>query len=126
MTERTPNTGLEPDEEQAKHLRQRREVLAQQLEIEELEERLAEVRQRQRASRTSRASELEDSPEDLMSTRGTSALRSACSPERSTSQARDFIRTLELVFALSGQAYSIEREKVLYGVMFLVGEPRET
>ncbi|KYG39675.1 hypothetical protein M433DRAFT_8704 [Acidomyces richmondensis BFW] len=43
MTERTPNTGLEPDEEQAKRLRQRREALAQQLEIEELEERLAET-----------------------------------------------------------------------------------
>lgn len=144
-TERTPNTGLEPDEEQAKRLRQRREALAQQLEIEELEERLAEVRQRRRAGRTSRASELEDSPEDLMSTRGTSASRSACSPQRSTSragrmklkepepfrgktlkEARDFIRTLELVFALSGQAYSMEREKVLYGVMFLAGEPRET
>jgi hypothetical protein len=39
--------------------------------------------------------------------------------------ARDFIRELELVFALLGNAYSLEREKVLYGVMFLAGDAHE-
>lgn len=41
-------------------------------------------------------------------------------------EARDFIRSLELVFALAPEAYQSENEKVLYGVMFLAGEPRET
>jgi hypothetical protein len=41
-------------------------------------------------------------------------------------EARDFIRSLELVFALAPDAYSKDQKKVLYGVMFLVGEPRET
>jgi hypothetical protein len=41
-------------------------------------------------------------------------------------EARDFIRSLELVFALAPDAYSAEQEKILYGVMFLAGEPRET
>jgi hypothetical protein len=40
-------------------------------------------------------------------------------------EARDFIRSLELVFALAPKAYSSEREKILYSVIFLVGEPRE-
>jgi hypothetical protein len=41
-------------------------------------------------------------------------------------EARDFIRSLELVFALAPDAYSGEKEKILYNVMFLAGEPRET
>ena len=41
-------------------------------------------------------------------------------------EAREFIRSLELVFALSMDTYQHDREKVLYGVMFLAGEPRET
>jgi hypothetical protein len=40
-------------------------------------------------------------------------------------EARDFIRSLKLVFALTPEAYSSEREKILYGVMFLAGEPRK-
>ena len=40
-------------------------------------------------------------------------------------EARNFLRTLELVFALSGTAYSSKQEKVLYRVMFLIGEPRK-
>lgn len=40
-------------------------------------------------------------------------------------EARDFVRTLELVFALAGDAYATDRERTLYGVMFLAGEPRE-
>jgi hypothetical protein len=41
-------------------------------------------------------------------------------------EARDFIQSLELVFALAPDAYSVEQEKILYSVMFLAGEPRET
>ncbi|KAM0709942.1 hypothetical protein Q7P35_003986 [Cladosporium inversicolor] len=37
-------------------------------------------------------------------------------------EAREFICSLELVFALAPEAYSLEREKILYSVMFLVGE----
>ncbi|KAI7182304.1 hypothetical protein KC363_g8831 [Hortaea werneckii] len=40
-------------------------------------------------------------------------------------EARDFVRTLELVFALAGDAYATDRERTLYGVMFLAGEPRK-
>ena len=41
-------------------------------------------------------------------------------------EARDFIRSLELVFALAPKAYSSERKKILYSIIFLVGEPRKT
>ena len=41
-------------------------------------------------------------------------------------EAYNFIRLLELVFALAPEAYLIETKKVLYGVIFLVGEPRKT
>ena len=39
--------------------------------------------------------------------------------------ARDFIRNLEIVFALLGSAYSLDCEKVLYRVMFLAGDTYE-
>jgi hypothetical protein len=41
-------------------------------------------------------------------------------------EARDFIQLLELVFTLALDVYSGDQEKVLYGIMFLVGEPRKT
>ena len=41
-------------------------------------------------------------------------------------EACDFIRSLELVFALAPDAYSTEQERILYSVMFLVGELRKT
>ena len=40
-------------------------------------------------------------------------------------EARDFIRSLELIFALTPKAYSSERKKILYSIIFLVGEPRK-
>ena len=40
-------------------------------------------------------------------------------------EARDFLRTLEVMFAISKATYSADFEKVLYRVMFLVGEPRK-
>jgi hypothetical protein len=41
-------------------------------------------------------------------------------------EARDFIRSLKLVFALAPKAYSSERKKILYSIIFLVGEPYKT
>lgn len=41
-------------------------------------------------------------------------------------EARDFLLQLELVFALAADSYRSDHDRVLYGVMFLVGEPRET
>jgi hypothetical protein len=41
-------------------------------------------------------------------------------------EAREFIRTLELIFALSIDVYRSDHKKVLYSVIFLAGEPRET
>jgi hypothetical protein len=43
----------------------------------------------------------------------------------SVKEARDFIRALEIIFAISGDVYTTERERVLYGVMFLAGEAHE-
>ena len=40
-------------------------------------------------------------------------------------EARNFLRTLELVFALLRQTYASDYDKVLYRVMYLVGEPRK-
>ena len=37
-------------------------------------------------------------------------------------EARDFIRSLKLIFALTPKAYSSERKKILYSIIFLVGE----
>ena len=44
---------------------------------------------------------------------------------KSIREARSFLRELELNFALSGDLYSIDKDKVLYGVMFLAGDPQE-
>jgi hypothetical protein len=41
-------------------------------------------------------------------------------------EARDFIRSLELIFALAPRVYSLERKKILYSVMFLASEPHKT
>ena len=41
-------------------------------------------------------------------------------------EARNFIRSLELVFALALDAYRDTHARVLYSVMFLAGEPRKT
>ena len=40
-------------------------------------------------------------------------------------KAREFIRSLELVFALVPNAYSENSEKVLYSIIFLAGEARK-
>jgi hypothetical protein len=38
-------------------------------------------------------------------------------------EARDFIRSLKLIFALTPKAYSLEYKKILYSIIFLIGEP---
>ena len=45
--------------------------------------------------------------------------------EKTLKEARDFIRSLKLIFTLTPKAYSSERKKILYSIMFLVGEPRK-
>ena len=40
-------------------------------------------------------------------------------------RAREFIRLLELVFALAPDSYLSNKAKVLYSIMFLVGEARK-
>ena len=37
-------------------------------------------------------------------------------------EARDFIRSLKLIFTLTPKAYSSERKKILYSIIFLIGE----
>lgn len=41
-------------------------------------------------------------------------------------EAREFIRSLELVFALAGGDYETDMERVLYRVMYLNGELWDT
>ena len=45
---------------------------------------------------------------------------------KTLTEAREFLRAIELVFAITKYSYTLEEEKVIYGVMFLVGEPRKT
>jgi len=45
---------------------------------------------------------------------------------RTIKEARAFIKELEVIFALAKSSYQTEQDKVLYGVMFLAGEPYET
>ena len=40
-------------------------------------------------------------------------------------EARGFLRELDLIFALSHHAYREDRDKVLYGIMYLAGEAHE-
>jgi hypothetical protein len=62
--------------------------------------------------------------------RGTSSRLRLKEPDtfkgKTLKEARDFIRSLKLVFALTPKAYSSERKKILYSVIFLAGEPRKT
>ena len=122
----------------AERMRRRHDMLRQQIEIEELEGRLIDLRRRRGPGFTPAASTVGDYERDdaSSSTSGTRVVRSGPSskprlrePEtfqgKTLKEARDFVRSLELVFALAPDAYRSDREKVLYGVMFLAGEPRE-
>jgi len=125
--------------EEAERLRARRNLLQQEVEIETLEEQLDTLRRRRRAGVTPAGSFITDDEDVASSVGGASSTHA---PRRSLAnrprlkepepfkgktlkEAREFIRSLELVFALAPDAYPEDSEKVLYGVMFLAGEARE-
>ncbi|KAI7299780.1 hypothetical protein KC315_g17471 [Hortaea werneckii] len=135
--------GRDNDEAQAARQRARRDAISREIEIETLEEQLATLRRRRNAGNTPVASMVSDqgsqrgetpamsmrSGNDLPAPQGRSGRLKLREPEpfkgKTLKEARDFVRTLELVFALAGDAYATDRERTLYGVMFLAGEPRE-
>jgi hypothetical protein len=131
--------------ERAVRVRRRRDMLQQELEIVAMEQQLDVLRRARNAGYTPVASASVDAGYENNSEarsvagsalespayrRGTSSRPRLKEPDtfkgKTLKEARDFIRSLELVFALAPEAYSSEREKILYGVMFLAGEPRET
>jgi hypothetical protein len=128
-------------ESQARSQRRRRDLLRQEIEIETMEQQLAALRRRRNAGNTPALS-YDNLSDDGRSSQALSA-RSAHAehsslfnrpqlrkPEvfrgKTLKEAREFIHTLELVFALAPSAYSSDRNQVLYGVMFLASAPRET
>jgi len=62
--------------------------------------------------------------------RGTSSRLCLKEPDtfkgKTLKEARDFIQSLKLVFALAPKAYSLECKKILYGIVFLIGKLRKT
>jgi hypothetical protein len=127
--------------QRAARVRRRRDMLRQEVEIEALEQQLATLRRSHNAGVTPAASGIgddddEDAASQALSVRSTHSRRGLANrprlkePEsfkgKTLKEARDFIRSLELVFALAPDAYQSDRERVLYGVMFIAGEPRET
>jgi hypothetical protein len=131
------------EEERARRVRRRRDILQQEIEIAAMEQQLDVLRRQRNAGYTPAAGSSggEDAITEVGSNAGTAF--SGQAPRRGPAnrprlrepdtfkgktlkEARDFIRSLELVFALAPDTYSGDQEKVLYGVMFLVGEPRET
>lgn len=126
-------------EERAARQRQRRELLQEEIQILTLEEQLEVLKRRRHAGTTPARRSLftdgEGEVEEAASVSSHSSRPLANRPRlkepdsfkgRTLKEAREFIRSLELVFALSMDTYRYDREKVLYGVMFLAGEPRET
>jgi hypothetical protein len=123
-------------------VRRRRDMLQQEIEIAAIEQQLDILRRQCNVGHTLAAS---SSGRDDTITKVGSNIGTAFSgqaprrgpasrprlrePEtfkgKTLKEARDFIRLLELVFALAPDAYSGDQEKVLYSVIFLVGEPRK-
>jgi hypothetical protein len=136
-----PRKEVIDEEEQARRVRRKRDMLQQELEIVAIERQLDVLRRQRNAGHTPVAYSGHEDNSDARSAAG-SALSAQvprkgpasrpCLREPDTfkgktlKEAQDFIRSLELVFALAPDAYGGEEEKILYGVMFLAGEPRET
>jgi hypothetical protein len=129
------------EEERARRVLHKRDMLQHEIEITAMEQQL-DVLRRQRNVRHTLVADIGYENSSEARSAASSAL-SAQAPYRghasrprlreletfkgkTLKEARDFIRSLELVFALTPDAYGIEREKILYGVMFLAGEPQET
>jgi hypothetical protein len=136
-----PREEVIDEEEQARRVRRKRDMLQQELEIVAMEQQLDVLRRQRNAGHTPVAYSGHEDNSDSRSAAG-SALSAQVSRKgpasrprlrepdtfkgKTLKEARDFIRSLELVFALAPDAYGGEKEKILYGVMFLAGEPRET
>jgi hypothetical protein len=129
------------EEERARRVRRRRDMLQQELEIAVMEQQLDVLRRQRNVGHTpggdpgldedSRAGSVASFAASTQAPRrGPTSRPRLKEPDtfkgKTLKEARDFIRSLELVFALAPDAYSAEQEKILYGVMFLAGEPRET
>lgn len=131
---------VDADAERARRVRVRRDMLQQEIEIAAMEQQLAVLRRRRRhGAATPAASEVgEDGAagDQALSASASHAHRGLSNRPRlrepntfkgkTLKEARDFVRSLELVFALAPDVYQYDRERVLYGVMFLAGEPSET
>ncbi|KAF4546985.1 Hypothetical protein D9617_77g092390 [Elsinoe fawcettii] len=148
LNETPPTTG-ETLAERLRRLREERARMEQELEVEALEEELEQLRRLRSAGHTpglarldggssgphsqaaaseAGASSVRGEEPSLRPSSGRPRLRDPKAYEGKTiKEARSFIRDLELVFALSGRTnFPSDREKILYGVMFLAGEPKET
>ena len=129
---------------QAVRVRRRRDMLQQELEIAAIEQQLDVLRRARNAGYTPIASANSDGGYENNSEARSVAGSALGNPaaRRGTSsrprlkeldtfkgkilkEARDFIRSLKLVFALTRKAYSSERKKILYSIIFLVGELRK-
>lgn len=141
---------LEEDDEEAEaaavehedRVRRQHDTLRREIEIEEMEARLFDLRRRRGAGGTPVGRAVSDFDEDdsgsnVGSSASAHAFRSSAAgkprlkePEvfrgKTLKEAGEFMQSLELVFALAPESYRGDREKVLYGVMYLAGEPRET
>lgn len=121
-------------------LRAEKEALRQELEAEELEAEVNALRRMRDEGHTPAASlhpslDRIDSDARSMRTESVSTPPVLASRPRlkepkpfkgdTIKEARNFIRDLEVIFALTGSTYPTDREKVLYGVMYLAGEAHE-
>lgn len=119
-------------------LRIERDILRQQLEADELEAEVEQLRRLRDAGATPAASVPEEtqSISSAPNSEVDGVSRAVASRPRlkepalfkgdTIKEARNFIRDLEVIFALSASTYPTDREKVLYGVMFLAGEAHES
>ena len=133
------------EEERAMRVRRQRDMLQQELEIIAIEQQLDVLRRTRNVGHTPAIGSIgEDAYENSQDTRSSigSAFESPILRREYASrlrlkeldifkgktlkEAREFICSLELIFTLALEAYSLERKKILYSIMFLAGEPRKT
>ena len=134
----TSRTLEETVEQRVERLTREKEQLRQELEAEELEAEIEQLRRLRDAGNTPAAPQ--DSVRETPDRSSTPASSVAHAPSLASrpklkepkafrgnniKEARNFIRDLDVIFALAGNTYPTDREKVLYGVMFLEGEPHE-
>lgn len=147
--EQTPQEVEETLEERLLRLRAQRERLELELEARSLEEEIEQMESmrdavhtpagfRGRVGLSNAPTEHTPSEAGTQSMRGDGGAFARPSPGRphlreprpyqgkTLKEARSFLKDLEVIFALAPDAYPTDQQKVLYGVMFLAGEPDET